>query len=232
MRDSQDTNPDIIRTRYQSKSNQATINIELGLVTKQNISTSGNSTSSVNSAAGAGVIGDIAGGDFDACFTGETLISCATQVGENMYQLFDRSFVEVTANKGKWMVKAFNPDSTEIGYCNITDAFSHKTQKLLRVEIFHSRDGINNTLLHITPEHLVYNGKDFIPAGDLTANGALYFYVEQIEQLAPYQIKSIHKLTLDKPIDVYNITTEWGTYFANGAAVSNRKRDPDDTSIE
>lgn len=75
MRDNTDSSPEVIELRHRSKSNQTTLNIELG-ISKQGSSSSGGAGSTSPSVGGS-VVGGLIGGEIPPtyCFSGDTLFS-------------------------------------------------------------------------------------------------------------------------------------------------------------
>lgn len=106
MQDNRDTLPELILTRTRLGRNQATLNIELGLSTKQSVTSSqggasaGTSISGGISGDGGGGFGGGGGGGGGSCFSGDTLVNMfyGLHVPINLVEL--RSYVEAPDENG------------------------------------------------------------------------------------------------------------------------------------
>lgn len=231
MKDNVDTDPGLQEVRYRSKRNQSTLNIELGLSKKQTSSSSTSAGAGAGTSTG-GVVGGLTGGTIPpsgACFVAGTQISVQQSVSR--YDS-DMGAYSTLIDVGKNIelvevgdtVKAFlvmqEYDSMKpiiCSYQKVLHCFVHKVTDLLRLDF-------SGGSIFTTPEHKFLRGRQFVEAASLAVG-------DNLVGLGTLSIIAIHSVIYPNGINVYNFEVETcHTYFANGCAVSNVKRNDGDLS--
>lgn len=103
---------------------------------------------------------------------------------------------------------AFNFKTGRKGKCKILNVMVHEVSELLKVVI-------GGTVFYVTKEHKFWDGKKCTPIGNFKIG----------ERVNGKSITESQVITYDRLIKVYNLTTEYGNYYANGFLVSNRKNE-------
>jgi len=213
MRDNEDTAPDIIETRARAKRGQDTLNIELGLSSKQSYSSDSGASNSASASGGTagtgggGLVGDITvggGGDSDGrtCFVGETPVLMG-----------DGSKMPIGEIEPDMLVMAFDQGG-ELYPARVIEVKTHTTDEYCEATFADGR------VTGVTWEHLYWQGgaafREFRHI-DHTLNLAAGKFIR-------CHIKRKKNVVIEGEIDVYNLEVEtYQTYIANGDAVHNLK---------
>lgn len=210
MRDNDCTSPDIIALRYRAGDNQATINIELGLINVENLSQSdglsGGSSSAVGGLSTVSAVVSGGGTGNPPCFIGETLIS----LPDGSQITFEQAYKDRLTQ-----VLSFNTDGNKV----VGKVLSIRRTLVYEYANVTFSDGVSGVI----PEHRYYVGGDYISIKHLIGQSVFNENDNAVDVL------SMGLVQVPDGVYVYNFSIKgYENYVADRKRVHNNKRlDPD-----
>jgi hypothetical protein len=210
MKDNYDTSPSLLESRYRADRGQETLNIELGLVTKQTVKENESASASAsNTVTGGGSViagassGSSGGGTL--CFAGHTPVTLPDGSRITFKYLFNH-FPRIR------YIKCFDERNRETKG-EITHVYESVAYEYLKVTF---SDG---TIDEVKPEHRYFTVKgEYEPIRDLKGR---FVATESGE---PVQVMDFETVHAPDGVKFYNMTvSEFHNYCANGKRVSNLK---------
>jgi hypothetical protein len=212
IRDTQESSPAILETRFRSKAGQASLNIELGIVGQKVVPSATASAGSAGGVVGgAGIVTEFTGGGgggASTCFLGDTLFTLwgGEQIKySELYALFEGE--DEMPNS-----LSFDGDTPVAGNIELVTR---------DIAYEYAIATFSDGKTEVVKEHRYWTKDGYVSIKDLVGK-----YVMS-EQNRPIKVKSLENIVVHEGVFVYNtFITEYQNYCADRKRVKNLKPVP------